>query len=155
NNAAGLVQRAKWFARRGYAVALADARGRYDSEGDWDPFDRRHKADGADLVEWLAKQPWCDGKVGMAGASYPGWNQWGAATEAPPALKAIAPEVAPPDQFRNAPYQDGVLVGWAMDWAAMMAGRTSQTVGDGPYGGFTATRDKDLLLTPYVRLNER
>src|SRR5205814_2245725 len=67
----------------------------------------------------------------------------------------IIPEVAPPDQLFNAPYQDGVLVGWAMDWAAMMAGRTTQVVGDGPYSGFTATRAKDLLLTPYLKLNER
>src|SRR5262245_43130858 len=46
NNATGLVQRARWFARRGYAVALADTRGRYDSGGEWDPFDRKHKTDG-------------------------------------------------------------------------------------------------------------
>src|SRR3954452_10793806 len=67
NNAAALVQRARWFARRGYAVALSDTRGRHDSDGDWDPFGRAHKTDGHDLVEWLAKQPWCDGRVGMMG----------------------------------------------------------------------------------------
>jgi putative CocE/NonD family hydrolase len=155
NNALGLMQRARWFARRGYAVVLSDVRGRYDSEGDWDPFDCKHKTDGHDVVEWMAKQPWCNGKVGMLGASYMGWTQWWTATQAPPALKAIAPEVAPPDQFRNAPYQEGVLVGWTMDWAAMMAGRTSQVVGDGPYGGFTNTRAQDLMRTPYSQLNER
>src|SRR4051794_4886113 len=52
NNSAGLTARARWFARRGYAVALADARGRYDSEGDWDPFGHRHKTDGHALVGW-------------------------------------------------------------------------------------------------------
>src|SRR5438445_3420733 len=67
NNGAGLRQRASWFARRGYAVAVADARGRYDSEGDWDPFGAKHKTDGHDLVEWLAKEPWCSGRVGMMG----------------------------------------------------------------------------------------
>jgi putative CocE/NonD family hydrolase len=154
NNNAGLVQRAKWFARRGYAVALSDVRGRYDSEGDWDPFDRRHKTDGHDLVEWLSRRPWCHGKVGMVGSSYLGWTQWWTATQAPPALKAIAPEVAPPDQFANAPYQEGVLVGWMMDWAAI-AGRTAQVVGERPYGGFTKTRAEDLMRTPYARLNER
>jgi putative CocE/NonD family hydrolase len=155
NNALGLMQRARWFARRGYAVVLSDVRGRYDSEGDWDPFDGKHKTDGHDVVEWMAKQPWCDGKVGMLGASYMGWTQWWTATQAPPALKAIVPEVAPPDQLRNAPYQEGVLVGWTMDWAAMMAGRTSQTVAEGPYGGFTNARAQDLMLTPYLQLNER
>jgi putative CocE/NonD family hydrolase len=155
NNATSLVQRARWFARRGYALALADARGRFDSEGDWDPFGGKHKADGHDLVEWLARQPWCDGKVGMTGSSYLGWTQWWTATQAPPSLKAIVPEVAPPDAFYNAPYQEGVLSGWALDWAAMMAGRTTQTVADGPYGGFTNTRARDFMATPYIRLNER
>src|SRR2546428_367834 len=49
NNTAGLTQRAKWFARRGYAVAISDVRGRFDSEGDWDPFNAKHKTDGHDL----------------------------------------------------------------------------------------------------------
>lgn len=155
NNAAGLMQRARWFARRGYAVALSDVRGRYDSEGDWSPFDARHKTDGHDLVEWLAGQPWCDGKVGMAGSSYLGWTQWWTATQAPAALRAIAPEVAPPDQFANAPYTDGVLVGWIADWAALMAGRTAQVIGDGPYGGFAGTRAEDFLRLPYLGVNER
>src|SRR5262249_10228364 len=48
---------ARWFATRGYVVAAADSRGRYDSEGTWDPFDARHKVDGYDLVEWMARQP--------------------------------------------------------------------------------------------------
>jgi putative CocE/NonD family hydrolase len=155
NNAPGWVQRARGFAKRGYAVVLSDVRGRYDSEGDWDPFDAKHKTDGYDLVEWAAKQPWCDGGVGMMGPSYMGWTQWWTATQAPPSLKVIVPEVAPPDQFRNAPYQEGVLVGWAVDWAAMMAGRTNQAVADGPYGGFTNTRARDLMLTPYLELNNR
>src|SRR5207302_10390876 len=114
----------------------------------------KHRADGYDLVEWLAKQAWCSGKVGMVGASYGGWTQWWTATQAPPSLKAIVPEVAPPDAFANAPYQDGVLVGWTMDWAAMMSGRTAQSTADGPYGGFTNTRARDLMLTPYIKLNE-
>lgn len=154
NNTTGFIQRAGWFARRGYAVVIADSRGRFDSDGDWDPFNPKHKTDGYDLVEWIAKQPWCSGKVGMTGASYMGWTQWWTATQAPPSLKAIAPEVAPPDQFYNGPYQQGVLVCWMMDWAPMMAGRTSQTVGDGPYGGFGLNRAKDFMRLPYIKLNE-
>lgn len=153
NNASGWTQRARWFARRGYVVALADTRGRYDSEGDWDPFHKKHKTDGYDLVEWLARQPWSTGKVGMFGPSYMGWTQWWTATQAPPSLRALVPEVAPPDAFCNAPYQQGILAGWMMDWAAMMAGRTTQVAGDGAYSGFTPTRARDLLHTPYVELN--
>ena len=59
--------RAKWFAERGYVFAISDFRGRYDSEGDFDIFDARHKTDGYDLIEWLAKQSWSTGKVGMTG----------------------------------------------------------------------------------------
>jgi putative CocE/NonD family hydrolase len=154
NNSPAWTQRARWFAQRGYVVAIADTRGRFDSEGDWDPFDKHHKTDGYDLVEWLARQSWCSGKVGMMGPSYLGWTQWWTATQAPPSLKAIAPEVAPPDAFVNAPYQHGILVGWAMDWAAMMAGRTTQVVGEGAYSGFTPTRARDLMRTPYVELNQ-
>jgi putative CocE/NonD family hydrolase len=71
----------------------------------------------------------------------------------PPSLKAIAPEVAPPDAFYNAPYQQGVLVGWTQDWAAMMSGRTMQVVDTGAYDGFTNTRFTDLFRTPYINLN--
>jgi uncharacterized protein len=153
NNTAGMRQRAHWFAERGYSVVLADSRGRYDSEGEWDPFGAKHKSDGYDLVEWVAKQPWSTGRVGMIGGSYLGWTQWWTASTAPPSLKAIAPEVAPPDQFRNAPYQNGVLVSWILDWQAGLAGHTAQAVAPGPYGGFTNTRADDMLRTPYIQLN--
>src|SRR5262245_46689928 len=56
NNSPSWTTRSRWFAARGYAVAVSDTRGRFDSEGDWDPFDRKHKTDGAELVEWLARQ---------------------------------------------------------------------------------------------------
>jgi uncharacterized protein len=155
NNAPGWTARARWFARRGYAVAVSDVRGRFDSEGDWDPFGAKHKTDGYDLVEWVARQPWCTGKVGMTGPSYMGWTQWWTATQGPPSLRAFVPEVVPPDAFANAPYQNGVLVGWAMDWAAMMSGRVTQTAGDGAYSGFTLTRERDCLKLPYIGLNRR
>jgi putative CocE/NonD family hydrolase len=154
NNSLSLRERARWFARRGYVVVLADARGRFDSDGDWDPFGAKHKSDGFDLVEWVAKQEWCSGKVGMTGGSYLGWTQWWTASQAPPSLRAIAPEVAPPDQFENAPYQNGILVSWALDWAGMLAGRTNQSVSNGPYGGFTSTRFSDMMRLPYIELNK-
>ncbi|MBI4164193.1 MAG: CocE/NonD family hydrolase [Acidobacteria bacterium] len=126
DNNAGWKARAKWFAERGYVAVLADTRGRYDSEGEWNPFNPKQKTDGYDLVEWIAKQAWCNGRVGMYGPSYMGWETWWTATQAPPSLKAIVPEVAPPDQFRNTPYQDGVFDGWMLNWVMMMAGRTNQ-----------------------------
>jgi len=143
---------ARWFATRGYAFVAADARGRFNSEGTWDPFNPKHKSDGYDLVEWIAQQPWSNGKVGMWGSSYLGWTQWWAASTAPPHLAAIAPQSAPADQFYNGPYVDGVLIGgWMQDWACLISGRTFQRVGDGPYGGWSGRRE-DLKHTPYSDL---
>src|SRR5262249_24630161 len=75
------------FAQRGYAVVVQDVRGRYESEGQWDPF--RHEAqDGSDTIEWAAQQPWSNGKVALQGGSYLGHVQWRAASLAPPKLAA-------------------------------------------------------------------
>jgi len=153
-NKRGWGGRAKWFVPRGYVLAVSDVRGRYASEGKWDPFNPKHKTDGYDLIEWLAKQPWSSGKVGTFGLSYMGWTQWWTATQSPPALVCMVPEVAPPDQFRNLPYQEGVLFGCMMDWAACNSGRRAVRVGKGGYGGFSARRFDDFMHTPYVDLNK-
>jgi uncharacterized protein len=75
---------------RGYAVVLQDVRGRYASDGIFDPY-RQEGADGYDTIEWAAKQPWSDGRIGTYGLSYPGAVQWLAAMERPPHLVAMAP----------------------------------------------------------------
>ena len=85
--------------RQGYALAVQDVRGRYGSEGEFTPF-LNDPHDGYDTVEWLAKQSWCDGKVGMQGGSYVGFTQLAAALTRPPHLRCIAPSV-PPADFDN------------------------------------------------------
>jgi len=75
---------------RGYAVVLQDVRGRYESDGEFEPY-RHDGADGFDTIAWAAAQPWSNGEVGTFGLSYPGAVQWLAALESPPALKAMAP----------------------------------------------------------------
>jgi putative CocE/NonD family hydrolase len=92
----------------------------------------------------------------MMGLSYMGWAQWWTASQAPPSLKAIVPEVAPPDAMFNAPYQQGVLVSWMVDWAGANAGRVGQVMGPGPYGGFAAEERRlaDYMRLPYLKLNE-
>src|SRR5262245_30359663 len=97
----------EWWARRGYVYIAQDVRGRNDSDGEWNPFFNERK-DGYDTIDWIIKQPWSDGKVGMMGGSYVGWVQWAAAAEAHPALKCIVPEVSPPDLFFNIVYDHGV-----------------------------------------------
>jgi hypothetical protein len=76
----------------GYAFVVQDTRGRFASEGQFFPGGPEGR-DGYDTIEWIASEPWCDGQVGMFGASYLGRNQWQAAMESPPHLKAIAPQI--------------------------------------------------------------
>src|SRR5262245_1013940 len=107
----------KWWASRGYALIAQDVRGRYDSNGEWQPWANERK-DGYDTIDWIFKQAWSNGKVGMIGGSYGGAVQWAAAAEAHPALKCIVPQVSPPDPFFNIPIDHGVpdLLG-ALFWA--------------------------------------
>ena len=72
-------------AEAGFAVVYQDSRGRFQSEGEFYPFVHEGR-DGYDTVEWAAAQPWCNGAVGMTGASYFGATQWLAAAEQPPHL---------------------------------------------------------------------
>lgn len=108
-----------FFAPRGYAVVAQDVRGRGDSEGEWFPI-KNETDDGSDTIDWIAKQPWSDGAVGMIGGSYAGWVQWYAAKSGNPRLKAIVPQVAPPDPDQNFPYEGGCLMLAAWWWARVL-----------------------------------
>jgi hypothetical protein len=79
-----------------------------------------------------------------------GWQQWWTASQSPPSLKAIVPEVAPPDHFYNCPYQNGIFVCWMMDWAGMMSARLPHSAGPGPYGGFAVNREAAYRQLPYI-----
>lgn len=78
----------------GYLVALQDVRGRFGSEGVFQP-SVQEEADGADAVAWLAALPECTGEVGMWGASYASETQFSALLGGAPALRALAPAVTP------------------------------------------------------------
>ncbi|MBE3559319.1 MAG: CocE/NonD family hydrolase [Ktedonobacteraceae bacterium] len=102
--------------RRGYVVIIQDTRGRFASGGEWDPM-RNEALDGADTVAWAAKLHYSNGIVGMYGASYFGFTQWSAATQSPPALKAIVPVVTWNDPFNGVLYRGGALeLGLTADW---------------------------------------
>jgi putative CocE/NonD family hydrolase len=122
-------QRGAYYASRGYVYAVQDVRGRYDSEGEWYPL--FHEAqDGYDAQEWAGTQSWSSGKVGTIGGSYGGWDQWLPAPLANSHLACMVPYVAPPNPFRNVPFENGVLlVPWAQ-WMLFMDGRTNQMFGD-------------------------
>jgi len=105
----------EWWARRGYVHIVQDARGRNESGGEWTPLVNERK-DGYDTIDWIARQSWSDGKVGMIGGSYGGWVQWAAAVEAHPALRCIVPQVSPPDPFFNFPIDHGVPMLYGAIW---------------------------------------
>lgn len=86
------------FAHAGYAFLSQDIRGRYASDGTWTPFTEPHTGDaedGYDTVEWIASQPWCNGKIGTNGASYVGWTQWQLAKLCPPHHVAMSARTIP------------------------------------------------------------
>src|SRR5579871_609080 len=112
--------RGRFYARRGYVYAIQDVRGRFSSEGQWEALVHEPE-DGYDTIEWLARQPWSTGKVGMVGGSYLGWVQWLAAIKHPPHLVTIVPNVSPPDPFHNLPYDHGVVgLQGAMAWFSIV-----------------------------------
>ena len=109
------------LAREGWAVVLQDVRGRWGSEGVFDPM-AQEGADGAAAVAWCAEQPWSTGRVAMTGGSYQGYAQWAAALERPAALHAIAPSITTPFLGANWFREGGAFrVGaWAL-WALSIA----------------------------------
>lgn len=98
---------AYWCAQ-GYAICNPDIRGVVDSDGDSVLWDRQEGRDCYDLIEWLAEQPWCTGKVGMSGTSYLAVSQWFTAAEQPPHLAAINPWEGVSDVYRDLVMRGGM-----------------------------------------------
>ena len=116
--------RAAYFASHGYAFALVDVRGRGNSSGEFEPFANEPR-DGHDVVEWLAQQPFCDGKVAMWGGSYAGFDQWATAKEFPAHLATIVPAAAahPPLDY---PSFNNVGETYDVQWFTLTSGRAGQ-----------------------------
>ncbi|MCL6549025.1 MAG: CocE/NonD family hydrolase, partial [Alicyclobacillus sp.] len=120
-----LVDQARYFAARGYAVVNVDVRGRGDSDGVFVPY-RNEGRDGYDTIEWAAAQPWCSGAVGTLGASYLARVQWLAALEHPPHLKAMVSLVTPSDPFVEWP--TGTPGPMHLCWLFMTSDRQVQNI---------------------------
>lgn len=98
---------AYWCAQ-GYAICNPDIRGVANSDGDSVLWDRQEGQDCHDLIEWLADQEWCSGKVGMSGTSYLATSQWFTAAEQPPHLAAINPWEGVSDVYRDLVMRGGM-----------------------------------------------
>ena len=138
----------RYFASRGYVLAVQDVRGRGDSDGEFGflPDDNQ---DGYDTVEWLARQSWSGGRVGMMGVSYLGSVQWMAARSGAPSLVGMVPTAS--GGFGAAfNYSGGALLaGWAFGWTNVVQSRIYQ-------GPNTAGVDMDRVYAhrPHMTMDE-
>ncbi|UCD38828.1 MAG: CocE/NonD family hydrolase, partial [Fidelibacterota bacterium] len=134
----------------GYAFVVQDTRGRFASEGNFTP-GAPEGPDGYDTIETVAAEPWCDGNVGMFGGSYLGRNQWQAAFENPPHLKAIAPSIisaGPLSESRmSGPVDFEQSISWFVNVAVEMVDRMRRQ-------GMDVTKTREMLDRARFNLSE-
>jgi len=120
------------FARYGYISIMQDCRGRFQSEGDYDTI-FQEVADGYDAVEWAARLPWSNGRVGTTGQSYLGLTQYMIACNdpMPPSLQVMAPVSASSDYHASWIYHTGgaSMWGWIVPYAIFKGLNTLKRVG--------------------------
>jgi uncharacterized protein len=111
---------AESFVPYGFGFARVDIRGSGESDGVLlGEYLQQEQDDGVEVIAWLAKQPWCDGQVGMRGISWSGFNTLQIAARNPPALKAIIPECATDNRYTDdAHYVGGALTLNNFEWGA-------------------------------------
>ncbi len=116
------------FAAAGYACLRVDIAGSGESDGLFDDeYSERELADGEEAIGWAARQPWCNGAVGMIGISWGGFNSLQIAFRRPPALKAIVTVCSTTDRYRDdTHFMDGCLLTDNFGWSAQMAASLSQ-----------------------------
>ena len=111
-----------FYVGHGYVHVIAQSRGAGRSQGQWRWFDDKERTDGYDLIEWIARQPWCDGNVGMIGDSYWTWSQYFAAAAQPPHLRCICQCDGTTDLYRDACYPGGIFnASFINHWIAYQA----------------------------------
>jgi uncharacterized protein len=110
-----------WYAQRGYMVVVQDVRGSWASEGVFTPF-LSEAEDGYDSIEWAARLPGANGRVGMYGFSYAGATQLMPATLRPPSLLTICPALTASQYYEGWTYNQGALaLAFTMSWAVSLA----------------------------------
>ncbi len=97
-----------YWVNHGYAIVNVDKRGAYMSEGNLLYWGHEDALDGCDVIEWIASQNWCTGKVGMSGNSWLTVSQWFIAAERPEHLAAIAPWEGFCDHYRESGTRGGI-----------------------------------------------
>lgn len=117
-----------WWTARGFTVVNADSRGCGRSDGTGELLSGQEAEDTYDLVQWLAEQPWSDGRVVMLGVSYLAISQYAVAALQPPALWAICPWEGFTDAYRDLAFPGGVPeTGFTRLWSRNLRRDTRQT----------------------------
>ena len=133
------------YAQAGYVAVIQDCRGTHGSEGVMAPYNNEGQ-DGYDTIDWIGRQPWCNGRVGMVGGSYVGAVQWQAAVEKPPGLVAIAPQATWSSFHRNLYLGGAVRLALISGW---IAGNTPRPAGLKP-----GDMNEALLRLPLCDVDE-
>jgi putative CocE/NonD family hydrolase len=136
---------AEKFAKAGYVAVMQDCRGTRASEGVIAPYNNEGQ-DGYDTIEWITRQAWCSGRVGMTGGSYVGAVQWQAAVEKPPGLAAITPQATWSSFYRNLHLGGAVRLSLIAGW---LAGNTAK-----PEGAKPADMNTALMKLPLSDVDE-
>lgn len=139
----------KYFVAHGYAHVLMDNRGSAPSEGQWALASADEQQDGYEVIEWLADQPWCNGKVAMVGGSYYGHIQFLVAATRPPHLATILPFNGWTDLYRDMVYHGGLLRGFFPTWIAGVMERVHPRLDEPTPEGWQGPAD--LLAEVMVR----
>lgn len=123
---------AAWYAQHGFAVVSQDVRGRWASGGRFTPF-ANEATDGEDAIAWVAARPWCNGRVGTYGFSYPGATQMLAAPGASDSLIAMAPSMTGSSYCEDWTFRGGTFeLAFILGWAASLARDEAIRGGDAP-----------------------
>ncbi|HKL27502.1 MAG TPA: CocE/NonD family hydrolase, partial [Desulfuromonadales bacterium] len=111
-----------YYAGHGYASLRVDLRGSGDSEGVLtDEYLEQELADGEEILAWLENQTWCNGKVGIIGISWGGFNGLQIAARQPPQLKAVVSVASTDDRYADdVHYMGGCLLGDNLSWSSVM-----------------------------------
>jgi putative CocE/NonD family hydrolase len=130
----------EWYVERGYAYVHADVRGSGRSEGEFGYLDRTEQRDYHELIEWIGRQPWSNGRVGGIGQSYYAVAQWHMAIQRPPSLKCIVPYDGAVDLYRDQVYHGGIYGEFRAGWYNMVRANNLLRAANAPTGK-AMTRD--------------
>lgn len=156
------LPQAQYFVKNGFVVVISDIRGRGNSEGSVAFFDPIVGKDGSDVCEWISKQTWCNGKIGMLGGSYSGMVQWQILKEHPKSLRTIIPTAAVVPGI-DSPFRNNIYYNLNATWLALVNGKTlnlNSMMSSNEFWNkvyllhFTGKRSyRDLILTSGLKSN--